>query len=273
MAEIAFKPDTQEAAAAVKPDSKEAKVAVNIFASIDVLGLLEDPDYPGATTIESAIKDYYNNITSIDADLRRYAMTQPLQKWDKEKERYLFSGAWNSVIEEAKGQFKTFSNTSATKELLNRYVRLIANRGDTQGWKLQVDGSDLTDTQPQYLTEAFNLSVKAKPGQWLRWWGNSITPFSALQCVIGKITNNDRPQGLSELQYQQDVSVAFNYPSANISDSSYTTASSVAFSRMGQLKLDVKKGEHISYDILFRLVDPQGDVLAAFQVDPEIIVI
>lgn len=58
-----------------KPTNEEARVAINIFTSIDVLGLLADPDYPEAGTIEDAIKNYYNQITSIDAGLRAYAMT------------------------------------------------------------------------------------------------------------------------------------------------------------------------------------------------------
>ncbi len=257
----------------IQPTPQEARDAVNIFASIDVLGLLGDTDYPGASTIEQAIKEFYNGITSIDAGLRAYAMTQDLQTWSDAKGRYEYSGVWNTVIAQAGGRYKTFASTSGTKELLSKYVRLIANRGDTQGWKLAVNGSDLTNTTPQYLTEAFNLSVKARPSQWLRWWGNSITPFSALQCVIGKITNENRPQDLAQLQHQQNVSVTYNYPSGVIGDSTYHTSTSVAFSRMGQLKPDNTVGSKIQYDILFKLVDPQGDVIASFQVDPEIIVI
>lgn len=260
-----------------KPTSDQAKVAVNIFASIDVLGLLSDPDYPETGTVEDAIKNFYNSISSINAGLRAYAMTQPLQKWNEQKEQYEFSGIWNTVISEAQGRYKIFASTSGTKALLNKYVRLIANKGDTQGWKLAVNESDLVTLDGQrYLTEAFNLSVKAYPGQWLRWWGNSITPFSALQCVVGKITNENRPQGLRQLQHQQSNSVIYSYPSASIDDgNAYQTATSVAFSHMGQLKSDntVSVGNKIQYDIQFKLVDPQGDVVASFQVDPEIIVI
>lgn len=260
-----------------KPNTTEAREAVNVFASIDVLGLLDDPDYPGASTIEQAIKDHYNSILSgSHADLMRFAMTQPLQAWSDAKQQYLFSGVWDQVVSLAGRNHKKFANTQGTRELLAKYVRLIANRGDTQGWKLSVDGSDLTGTPPnQYLTEGYNLSIKAKPGQWIRWWGNSITPFSALQCVIGDITQAGRPHPLPQLEHQQDVTVVYNFPSGVIGEHAreYTTATNAAFSRMGELKVDANVGDRIPYDILFNLVDGQGDIVASFQVDPEIIVV
>ena len=234
-----------------------------------MLGLLGDTDFAGGISIEQHIKDFYSTVPGINPGLLAYAMTQPLQKWDVDRERYEYTGVWNTIVGLAGGGYKKFAGT---QKLFNKYVRLIADAGDTQGWKLRVDKSDLTPTTPQYLTEAFNLSVKAKPSQWLRWWGNSITPFSSLQCVIGKITNEGRPHDLAQLQNQQDASVVYYYPSANISTSKYITASSVAFSRIGQIKPNTPKGP-IGYDILFKLVDPQGDVIASFQVDPEIIVI
>ena len=255
------------------PTSTEAREAVNIFASIDVLGLLNDKDYPGlgGSSIEDAIKKHFEQY--IPQDERAYLMSRPLQKWNSKKEKYVFNGMWNEYISEANGNYKKFASTSGTTELLGKYVRLIANRGDTQGWKLKIDGSDLTKGSPQYLTEAFNLSVKAKPGQWLRWWGNSITPFSELQCVISSITNRGRPQPLTQLDHQQDISVVYNFPSGVIDNSTYNTASSVAFSHMGQLNSNVAVNSKIQYDILFKLVDSDGDVIASFQVDPEIIVI
>lgn len=198
-----------------------------------------------------------------------------MQQWSEAKEQYIFTGIWNEVVTQANGQYKIFASTAGTKTLLNKYVRLIANRGDTQGWKLAVDASDLITTPDgqQYLTNAFNLSVKAYPGQWLRWWGNSITPFSALQCIVGNITNENRPSGLSQLQHQQNNSVTYNYPSGLLNENTYYTATSVASSRMGQLDSTISSGQKIQYGILFNLVDPEGDIVASFQVDPEIIVV
>jgi len=57
-----------------------------------------------------------------------------------------------------------------------------------------------------------------------------------------------------------------------VGDKGYTTATSAAFSRVGQLKTNVTPGSRIAYDILFNLVDNKGDIIASFQVDPEIIV-
>ena len=165
----------------VKPTSDQARDAVNIFASLDVLGILSDKNYPGQTnkTIETVIKEYFVNNATVKANIPQetlnFAKTQPLQNWNGNSGRYIFNGVWDSIVAAAEGQFPKFASTAGTRELLAKYVRLIAGRGDTQGWKLAVDSSDLVkDGNATYLTEAYNLSVKAYPGQWLRWWGNSI---------------------------------------------------------------------------------------------------
>ena len=46
-----------------KPTTLEAKDAVNVFASIDVLGMLADTELPslGGKSVEDGIKDYYQN--------------------------------------------------------------------------------------------------------------------------------------------------------------------------------------------------------------------
>jgi len=207
------------------PSAKEAKDAVNVFASIDVLGLLEDKDYPGlgkGKTIEDAIKEYYQDIVGPqDPDLIKLAMSHPLQEWNDQKQQYIFSGLWDTVIAKANanGNYIKFASTSGTEKLLSKYVRLVAKRGDTKGWKLRLDKGDLTGEPPnQYLTEAYNLSIKAKPGQWIRWWSNSITPFSALQCVIAKITNEGRPEGLHQLNNQHSISIVYDYPSGTLGE-------------------------------------------------------
>ncbi len=109
-------------------------------------------------------------------------------------------------------------------------------------------------------------------------WGNSITPFSDIQCIIGSITRQGFPQDLPQLQHQQNVTINYKYPSGmnegsssyntadslmNEGSSSYNTADSFAFSRIGQLKSNLNVGDKISYDIKFNMVDPQGDIIAS----------
>ncbi len=265
-----------------KPTTLEAKDAVNVFASIDVLGMLADTELPslGGKSVEDGIKDYYQNALAGNATaaaLLPIAMVQPLQSWSEPQNAFVFNPLWDMLIAMVPGKFQVFGagdgRTSAEAFFAN-YVRLIANRGDTQGWKLAVDKSDVvSDGGQDYLTQAFNLSIKAKPGQWIRWWGNSITPFSSLQCVIGKITRRTGSGDLTELENQQNLSVVYNFPSSENGTGSYHTATNTAFSRMAQLKPSIPVGTKIQYNILFHMVDNQGDIVASFQVDPEIIVI
>ena len=69
------------------PTTTEAKEAVNIFASIDVLGLLADTDYPGlnGSSIQDAIKSHYRNLPVTQngdyADMLEFVMKKDLQKW------------------------------------------------------------------------------------------------------------------------------------------------------------------------------------------------
>ena len=91
--------------------------------------------------------------------------------------------------------------------------------------------------------------------------------------MIGNITNANRPQPLSQLDHQQDLTISYSFPSGSIGTNIYHTATQQAFSRMGQLSSSVAVGSKIQYDILFNLVDNQGDIIASFQVDPEIRVI
>ena len=266
----------------IKPTSDQAREAVNVFTSIDVLGLLDhrgyDPYQPDLT-IEELIQKYYLELPTTTDAHRQLAQGVRLQTWDDEKQQYLYEGIWDTIIKEAqkenKNQYKEFNRTYEGEEILGMYVRLIANRGDTQGWKLEVkDGDIVTDEHDnKYLTQAYNLSIKAKPEQWIRWWGNSITPFSAIQCVVERITTAGRPQDLPQLDHQQSMTISYQFPSGNIQASppEYTTAQSYAFSRLGQLKPGGK--EKIQYDIRFNMVDLQGDIIAAFKVDPEIMVV
>lgn len=263
-----------------------AQNAVNIFVSIDVLGLLGDTDYPGLSgqTIDEAIREYY--IAQLDgsqyADIHQtleLARNYPLQSWNESKQLYEFNALWNFILSYANTHSigpKRFASTSGTEEVLGNYVRLIANRNDTKGWKLAVDASDLEDG---YLTQAYNLAVKAWPGQWLRWWGNSVSPYSAIQCVVGLITGEGRPWALPQLQEQHGDSVSYNFPSGLKNDTTYSVETNSAYSWMGQLKPDTPITDQqtganlINYDIKFNLVDPDGDIFAVFQIDPSIIVI
>ncbi len=267
----------------IEPTSEEAKNAVNIFASVDVLGLLSDEGYyKGQTndkgkpkTIEDGIKESYAALNKSDTTYQDYvklAIKQDLQTWNTDKQRYEFSGIWNEVISRSGKKFPTLSSTSGVVEVLKNYVRLIGTRSDTVGWKIS-EGETKEIDGVTYMTSAYNLSVQAKQKQWLRWWGNSITPFSALQFVINKITNAGRPSLLMALGNQQNDVVVFNYPSGKVDDSeaSYHTATSTAYSIMGQLSATASG--KIQYDISFKIVDPQGDVIVQFQVDPEIVVI
>ena len=66
------------------PTSEEAREAVNVFTSIDVLGMLADTELPslGGQSVEQGIKDYYNSALAGNpnaASLLPIAMTQPLQ--------------------------------------------------------------------------------------------------------------------------------------------------------------------------------------------------
>lgn len=264
------------------PTSEEAREAVNVFTSIDVLGMLADTELPslGGQSVEQGIKDYYNSALAGNpsaTSLLPIAMTQPLQSWSPTQNAFVFNPLWDMLIAMAPGQYPVFGagdGRASAEAFFSNYVRLIANRGDTQGWKLAVDQSDIvSDGGQDYLTQAFNLSVKAKPGQWIRWWGNSITPFSALQCVIGRITARTGSGDLPELENQQNLTVVYNYPSGQNGTDSYHTATNTAFSRMAELKTSVPVGTKIQYNILFHMVDNQGDIIASFQVDPEIIVI
>jgi len=265
-----------------QPNAQEAKEAVNVFASIDVLGMLTDTALPslGGKSVEEVIKEYYQNELAGNASAAVFlpmAMSQSLQTWSDTHHAYTFNPLWDMLIGMVPDKFKVFGagDSGANAEaFFANYVRLIANRGDTQGWKLALDKSDIvTDGGQDYLTQAFNLSIKAKPGQWIRWWGNSITPFSSLQCVIGKITRRTGSGDLTELDNQKNLSVVYNFPSSENGTGSYHTATNTAFSRIAQLKPSISVGTKIQYNILFHMVDNQGDIVASFQVDPEIIVI
>ncbi|NER87131.1 hypothetical protein [Moorena sp. SIO3A2] len=259
----------------VKLTSDEARDAVNVFAAVDVLGLLEHTGYGGQkSTIEEQIKNYYLSLSYIPMDLKNLGKQRSLQEWDEEKEKYTFSGIWDEIIKLSQHKYKIFRSTSGGADILSKYVRLIANRGDTQGWILEVDGSDLYEEGGvKYLTEAYNLSVKAKPEQWIRWWGHSMSPFSAIQCVIEDITRVRRPEPLPELINQHNQTITYQFPSGNIGSMppEYITAQTQAYSRLGQLSPG--QLQKIKYDIKFNMVDTNGDIIAAFQVDPEIIVV
>ncbi|NEP23809.1 AidA/PixA family protein [Moorena sp. SIO3I6] len=262
------------------PTSEEARLAVNVFVSIDILGLLDHKESRSADSIEEQIKSYYLGLDIPENEpLKTIAKQQPLQEWDKEKKHYVFNSYWNVIIEQAhknsKENYKVFSNSPAVQDILGKYVRLIASRGDTQGWKLAIDKSDLIteSNNVTYLTETYNLSIKAKPNQWIRWWGNSITPFCDIQCVVANITTAGRPTKLEELENEHYETTVYMYPSGSVGKTppEYVTAQSRAYSYIGQLKPGNSK--KINYDITFHLVDHRGDIIAEFRVDPEIRVI
>lgn len=256
----------------------EAKEAVNIFVSVDILGLLS-AKYKGST-IEEEIKEHYINFAEDNPSLgiNCPSQTTSLQEWVDSTNSFSFNAGWNAAISRATEKGcgpKRFDNKKEVKKLFEKYVRLIASYGDAVGWKLSPKPEDYEKYgDDEYLKAAYNLSVKAKPDQWIRWWGNSITPFSSIHCAVRKITNVNQSSSLSFLDHQQSSDVKYRFPELSVKEASkYEISSTRVYSTVGQLKCDDSEVKVIKYDLLFDMVDHEGDIIARLQADPEIRVV
>lgn len=226
----------------------------NIFTSVDVVGLCEKWG-------KEIMKHY-------GLDPRK-----PIQKLITQGRltgQYVFNEELSKVIES--GSIKPFRINNAQNKLPD-YVRLISSKSATIGYELlekDIETKHIGGVEKRYLTNTYNLSIEAKNGDTIIWWGNAITPNSSVQAVVTKITNAGSRQPLSELKDPITKNVQFKYPA--IADGEYYNIQThQTFSYQGQILGHIH--QTISYDIHLDLVSDTGCVFVRFFCDPHIYIV
>ena len=129
---------------------------VNIFGNIDVTGILTD--------FKTQIDTYYGGDPTLQSPT---------------------PGVLNKIKDTSFLPLKLgYYDTS----VLPSYTRLVSSKQSTVGYELRPQDI-ITRSGKQYLTNTYNLSISAKNGDQLRWWGHSIVPNISTQAIISKITN------------------------------------------------------------------------------------
>jgi hypothetical protein len=135
---------------------KEKIMTINIFGSIDVTGILK--------TYGADMTAYYGNQDPTDS--------RPSNKLIK------------ALISKAAAPMKIGGGDYKT---LAQYTRLISSRDATIGYKI-LPSDTITEKGSDYLKNTYNLSIRARSGDTIRWWGHTINPGQSTQAVIHDIT-------------------------------------------------------------------------------------
>lgn len=127
---------------------------VNIFGNIDATGILKD--------FKTQIDQYYGGDPTVQSP-----PPGVLAKIKDESFPPYQIGYWDN-------------------KALPSYTRLVSSKDSTVGYEILAGDTKVVDGKT-YLTNTYNLSVTAKNGDSLRWWGHSIVPNISTQAIISGI--------------------------------------------------------------------------------------
>ena len=140
---------------------------VNIFASIDIEGILAHKKYDtGLTVKEQIVKEY-----GFDPTVGPITKPSDIQKL-KDYATHPLRFGWTDYKQ------------------IPDYVRLISSKESSEGYKI----SD-QDIEKGRVTSIYELQISADVGDTVKWWGHSINPVTTTQCIISHISHIQKKSG------------------------------------------------------------------------------
>lgn len=192
---------------------------VNILGNIDVTGILRD--------YKAQIDGYYGGDPAIESPA---------------------PGVQQKIVDETFPPFKIGYRDSAA---LPGYARLISCKTSTVGYEIR-PGDTIQRDGKTYLTNTYNLTISAKNGDTLRWWGHTIMPNLTTQAIISSVNlpgaSNEPPPQFTQMK---PGNISFYYTSGAKDPGNLMKGLSVETENAFSITcvLDGSVGEAISYDI------------------------
>ncbi|MDQ1354584.1 MAG: AidA/PixA family protein [Acidobacteriota bacterium] len=208
----------------------------NIFASIDVKGIL----------------DKYK------VDIINFYGFDPTQRWEgltpeqQARLRGLNLNDYNRSNPKSICRIG-YDNYTAVSD----YTRLVSCKDSTIGWKLR-DQDIKTVSGERYLTTTYNLAIRAKNRDTIRWWGHTINPGEQTQAVLSDV---DQPGSSTEKppEFTQYVrkSVSFLNPAAPIDPTGVNLSKGIEINSRSTFCIQCileSAPKTISYDVVLLLL-------------------
>lgn len=229
----------------------------NIFASIDVNGLIKD--------FKDELKTHYGGV-----DVTSKYMSQELE---------------DVLLKIKSGEQELKKIGYYNRSTLPSYTRLVSSKESTIGYKVTSEDYEWIDqnTGELRLNNIYNLMIAADNGDSIIWWGHSIRPNSHIQAVISDVhkvnPNKGRPEEFKNFRRRN---ITFNYADT-VKDPDNLLEGITVQSRSAyclECKIEAAPGAKISYDIDLMLLSVPFEYdgtnisvpIARIVVDPTIVV-
>ena len=137
----------------------------NIFASIDLRGILDQ-------YLTNTIIPFYG-----------FDPTKPLTSEHKQRLLAIHLNDYNHSSPNSICRIGYHDSS-----ILPSFTKLVSSKTSTIGWEIR-PGDTRQEGGKTYLTNTYNLAIRANNGDNIRWWGHTLSPNINAQAIISNVTS------------------------------------------------------------------------------------
>ena len=150
----------------------------NIFASVDVNGILAHKKSSTSKTVQEQIVEAYSFDPTAPGIITNQSQISVLQNKANKPPRF----GWTDYAQ------------------IPDYTRLIASKESSEGYPIAP-----SDESNGRVTNIYELQIDANVGDDIVWWGHSINPGNNTQCIVSAIQHIRRKSGTGSSSITQPV--------------------------------------------------------------------